>query len=308
VKSCEGPFLEILFKAQFKFSKGPNLAWGYKREQDTECHIGIKTITQPTVKTGPHNMSEVEQNTTKPKRSVWIRLWPLYIIAAGLFFAISQGWHKQLSFQALGENAVYLNSLVENNFWLVLLAFIGIYIAATAFMVPASALTIGGGFLFGVYVGAPAVIVGATIGACVLFIAAKTSLGATLKGIAGPFLSKMEKGFNENALSYMFTLRLIPIFPFAVVNIAPAILGAKFRDYFITTALGIIPGTIAYTLIGSGLRGTLLDAAEKGEAADVGALVGSAAANFIPAFFALAFVALLPTIYKKIFKKNSTPA
>lgn len=248
------------------------------------------------------------QAAGQPKRPIWIRLWPLYIIIAGLVLAISQGWQKELSFQALGENAVYLNSLVENNFWLVLFAFIGIYIAATAFMVPASALTIGGGFLFGVYVGAPAVIVGATIGACVLFLAARTSLGAALKGIAGPFLAKMEKGFNENALSYMFTLRLIPIFPFAVVNIAPAILGAKFRDYFITTALGIIPGTIAYTLIGSGLRGTLLDAAEKGETADVGALVGSAAANFIPAFFALAFVAFIPTLYKKFFKKESGKA
>lgn len=252
-------------------------------------------------------MSEIEKASCKPKRSVWLRLWPLYIIIAGLAFAISQGWHKQLSFQALGENAVYLNNLVENNFWLVFFAFIGIYIVATAFMVPASALTIGGGFLFGVYVGAPAVIIGATIGACLLFTAAKTSLGATLKGIAGPFISKMEKGFNENALSYMFTLRLIPIFPFSVVNIAPAILGAKFRDYFIATALGMVPGTIAYTLIGSGLRGTLLEAAEKGKTEDVGALVSSAAANFIPAFFALAFVAFIPTLYKKFFKKGVKP-
>lgn len=262
-------------------------------------------MNEPIIEIPLSMTSKADTLSEKPKRSVWLRLWPLYIIALGLAFAISQGWHKQLSFQALGENAVYLNNLVEKNFWLVLLAFIGIYIAATAFMVPASALTIGGGFLFGVYVGAPAVIIGATIGACVLFMAAKTSLGATLKGIAGPFLVKMEKGFNENALSYMFTLRLIPIFPFAVVNIAPAVLGAKFRDYFITTSLGIIPGTIAYTLIGSGLRSTLLDAAEKGETADVGALVGSAAANFIPAFFALAFVAFIPTLYKKIFKKET---
>ncbi len=241
----------------------------------------------------------------KSIRSIWVRLWPLYIILAGLAITISQGWHQQLTPTALGENAVYLNTLVENNFWLVLLAFIGIYAAATAFMVPASALTIGGGFLFGVYVGAPAVIIGATMGACILFIAAKTSLGETLKSIAGPFLAKMEKGFNENALSYMFTLRLIPLFPFAVVNIAPAILGAKFRDYFITTALGIIPGTIAYTLIGSGLRGTLLDAAAKGETANVGAIVRDAGANFLPAFIALGVVAMIPAIYKKFFKKTA---
>lgn len=241
--------------------------------------------------------------TDTQQKPIFVRLWPLYIILAGLALAISQGWHHYLTPASLGENAVYLNTLVENNFWLVLLAFIAIYIAATTFMVPASALTIGGGFLFGALIGVPATVIGATIGACILFIAAKTSLGETLKAIAGPFLEKMEKGFNENALSYLFTLRLIPIFPFAVVNIAPAILGAKFRDYFISTALGIIPGTIAYTLIGSGLRGTLLDAAAKGETADVGAIVSAAAANLIPAFFALAVVAMIPTIYKKFFKK-----
>ena len=246
------------------------------------------------------------QDIAKKQKPIWVRLWPIYVILGGLALALSQGWHTQLSPSALGENAVYLNTLVQENFWLVLLAFVGIYIAATAFMVPASALTIGGGFLFGTYVGAPATVVGATIGACILFTAAKSSLGETLKSIAGPFIGKMEKGFNENALSYLFTLRLIPLFPFAVVNIAPAILGAKFRDYFISTALGIIPGTIAYTLIGSGLRGTLLDAAAKGETADVGALVKAAATNFIPAFFALAFVAMIPAIYKKFFKK--TPA
>jgi len=238
----------------------------------------------------------------KKQKPIWVKLWPMYIILAGLAFAISQGWHTQLSPSALGENAVYLNNLVAENFWLVLAAFIGIYIAATAFMVPASALTIGGGFLFGTYIGAPATVVGATIGACVLFTAAKSSIGETLKGIAGPFVGKMEKGFNENALSYLFTLRLIPIFPFAVVNIAPAILGAKFRDYFVSTALGIIPGTVAYSLIGNGLRETLLTA---GENADVGALVADAAKNFIPAFFALAVVAMIPTIYKKFFKKTA---
>ncbi|MEP3889977.1 MAG: TVP38/TMEM64 family protein [Hellea sp.] len=243
--------------------------------------------------------------TDTQQKPIYVRLWPLYIILAGLALAISQGWHHYLTPASLGENAVYLNTLVENNFWLVLLAFIAIYIAATTFMVPASALTIGGGFLFGALIGVPATVIGATIGACILFVAAKTSLGETLKAIAGPFLEKMEKGFNENALSYLFTLRLIPLFPFAVVNIAPAILGAKFRDYFISTALGIIPGTIAYTLIGSGLRGTLLDAAAKGETADVGAIVGAAAANLIPAFFALAAVAMIPTIYKKFFKKTA---
>ena len=242
----------------------------------------------------------------KPSKSIWIKLWPIYIILAGLAFAISQGWHTQLSPSALGENAVYLNTLVQENFLLVLIAFIAIYIAATVFMVPASALTIGSGFLFGLAIGAPATLVGATIGACLLFFIAKSSVGEALKGIAGPFVGKMEAGFNESPLSYLFTLRLIPIFPFAVSNIAPAILGAKFKDFFISTAVGMIPGTIAYSWIGAGLRGTLLDAAAAGQDVDVGAIVGAAAKNMFPAFLALAFVALMPAIYKKFFKKNKT--
>ncbi|MEP1229880.1 MAG: TVP38/TMEM64 family protein [Litorimonas sp.] len=250
------------------------------------------------------NVSDA-QAVVKKDKPVWVKLWPIYIILAGLALAISQGWHTQLTPAALGENAVYLDNLVKENFLLVLLAFIGIYIAATAFMVPASALTIGGGFLFGVAVGAPATVTGATIGACALFMAAKTSIGETLKGIAGPFIGKMEKGFNENALSYLFTLRLIPVVPFAVANIAPAILGAKFRDYFISTAIGIIPGTVAYSLIGNGLRETLLAA---GANPDVGALVTEAAKNFAPAFLALAAIAMLPAIYKKFFKKSKATA
>ena len=242
----------------------------------------------------------------KPSKPIWIKLWPIYIILAGLGFAISQGWHTQLSPSALGENAVYLNNLVQENFLMGLLAFIAIYILATSFMVPASALTIGGGFLFGLGVGVPAILVGATAGACILFLAAKSSVGEALKSIAGPFVGKMEAGFNESPLSYLFTLRLIPIFPFAVVNIAPAILGAKFRDYFIATFFGMIPGTIAYAWIGAGLRGTLLDAAAVGEKVDVGAIVGAAAKNMFPAFVALAVVALIPAIYKKFIKKDKT--
>ena len=207
---------------------------------------------------------------------------------------------------ALAENAAYLDALVKERFIVVLLAFIVIYLLATAFMVPASALTIGAGFLFGVVIGAPATVVGATLGACVLFFATRSSIGNVLKDIAGPFLGKMEKEFNEDALSYMFSLRLVPAVPFAVANIAPGILGAKFRDFFITTAIGMIPGTVAYVWLGAALKGTLLEAAQTGEAIDAGALIKSSASNFFPALVALGIVSLLPIIYKKVFKK--TPA
>lgn len=238
-----------------------------------------------------------------------LKKWlPLLIILSGFGLAYFMGWFKYLNPQLLVENADDLQNLVSNNFILVLLGFIALYAILTVFMLPASILTVASGFLFGTIVGAPAVVVGATIGACGLFLAAKSSLQDTLKGIAGPFVSKMEKEYNESPFAYLFTLRLIPVFPFAVANIAPALLGAKFRDYVITTALGIIPGTVAYSLIGNGLRETLKDAGANPESINVGDLMGATFVNMLPAFGMLVAVALIPIIYKKFFKKSTQSA
>lgn len=245
----------------------------------------------------------------KKETPVLLRLWPLYIIIAGLALAISQGWHTYLRPTSLAENAVYLNTLVTENFVLVLAAYVAIYMLSTAFMIPGSALTISGGFLFGLMVGAPATVIGATLGASILFFATKSSVGEVLKEKAGPFLSKMEAGFKADAIAYMFSLRLIPAVPFAVANIAPGILGAKYRDYAFTTFLGIIPGTVAYTWIGAALQGTLLDAARKaettGQAVDVDGLVGPLVNNFFPALVALGVVSVIPIVYKKFIKKTA---
>ena len=173
-----------------------------------------------------------------------------------------------------------------------------IYAAATLFMIPGALwITIAGGFLFGLYGGTPATVAGATLGASLLFFAARTSVGAALRERAGPFVKKMERGFQEDALSYMFALRFLPIVPFPVANIAPAVLGAKYRDYAITTALGIIPGVIAYTWIGAGLGATF--------AAGEDPNIANIARNLVPAFAALGVVSLIPVAYKKLFSKKA---
>ncbi|MFN3911741.1 TVP38/TMEM64 family protein [Hyphomonas sp.] len=227
---------------------------------------------------------------------LWRRLWPVYVILLGLGVALSQGWHEYLTVESLSANAVTLDAMVREHFLVVFASYIVIYAAATTFMVPGSALTIGGGFLFGLALGTPATVIGATLGASILFFASKTSIGAVLRDIAGPFIEKMRAGFAENPVSYMFALRLIPLFPFAAVNIAPGLLGAKYRDYLLTTFFGIIPGTLAYTWIGAAVKGTLL----QGGTPDIGSL----AANFVPAFIALGAVSLLPVAYKKLFPKK----
>lgn len=227
---------------------------------------------------------------------LWRRLWPVYIILAGLGIALSQGWHELLTLESLSANAASLDAMVRDNFLVVFVSYVAIYAAATTFMVPGSALTIGGGFLFGLALGTPATVIGATLGASILFFASKTSIGSVLRDVAGPFIEKMRSGFAENPVSYMFALRLIPLFPFAAVNIAPGLLGAKYRDYFVTTFFGIIPGTLAYTWIGAAVKGTLLE----GGTPDIGSL----ASNFVPAFIALGVVSLLPVVYKKLFTKK----
>jgi uncharacterized membrane protein YdjX (TVP38/TMEM64 family) len=238
-----------------------------------------------------------EPKTTKTLGGHLKSFAPLIVLLGGLGFALSQGWHNYLTLESFAENIGWLDAQIASNFLLVLIAFSLVYAAATAFMVPASFLTISGGVLFGLAFGTGATVIGATVGASVLFMAARTSIGESLRSIVGPFLEKMQAGFNEDALSYMFALRLIPAFPFAVVNIAPAILGAKFRDYFITTLFGIIPGTLAYTWIGVAVGDTL----RAGGDVDIATL----ASNFIPAFIALGVVALIPVAYKKIFKKST---
>ncbi|MEM7007325.1 MAG: VTT domain-containing protein, partial [Pseudomonadota bacterium] len=148
------------------------------------------------------------------------KLWPLALILGGLGIAVSQGWHNYLTLEGFSQNIGWLDAQISANFALVLAGYVAIYAAATAFMVPASFLTIAGGVLFGLAFGTFGTVFGATVGATALFIAARTSIGESLRSVVGPFLDKMQAGFNEDALSYMFALRLIPAFPFAVVNIA----------------------------------------------------------------------------------------
>ncbi|MEQ8320656.1 MAG: VTT domain-containing protein [Rhodospirillales bacterium] len=238
-------------------------------------------------------------NAPAPKpASLAIRLWPLYVIGTGILAAWAFGLFDYLSLETLRTQQDALRSFVSEHLFLAVVAYVLIYAAATLFMIPGALwITIAGGFLFGLYGGTPATVVGATLGASLLFFAARTSIGAALRERAGPFVKKMERGFQEDAFSYMFALRFLPVVPFPVANIAPAILGAKYRDYAITTALGIIPGVIAYTWIGAGLGATF--------AAGEDPNIASIAKNLVPAFAALGVVSLIPVAYKKLFSKKA---
>ena len=237
---------------------------------------------------------------TKKPGSLWIKLWPIYLIGAGILAAWQFGLFQYLSLETLREQQETLQTFVADNLLIAVLIYLSVYAAATLFMLPGALwITISGGFLFGLVGGSAATIAGATLGASLLFFAAKTSIGSALRERAGPFMEKMEAGFNENPFSYMFALRLLPVVPFPVANIAPALLGAKYREYALATAIGIIPGVVAYTWIGAGLGATFA----AGEDPNLAVI----ARNMVPALAALGVVALIPVVYKKLTGKKPEP-
>jgi uncharacterized membrane protein YdjX (TVP38/TMEM64 family) len=185
----------------------------------------------------------------------WLRrLWPLLALLAASAFVFAMGWHRYLSMGALAENRDTLRAVIAGNMGLSLAIFVALYTAAVALSLPGGAvLTIAGGFLFGWLLGGAASILAATIGASIVFLIARSALGDLLAARAGPWLSRFRQGFQEDAFSYLLFLRLVPIFPFWLVNLAPGLLGVSFATYAATTFLGIIPGTFAFSLAGKGL-------------------------------------------------------
>jgi uncharacterized membrane protein YdjX (TVP38/TMEM64 family) len=222
------------------------------------------------------------------------RLVPLLVLIAGLVAFFALGLQRYVSFDVLRENREVLLSWVERQGLLAGLVYIAVYALAVAFSLPGGAvMSIAGGFLFGTLWGGIYILIGATLGATALFLIAKTALGDFLRAKAGPWLQKMEAGFRENALSYLLVLRLVPLFPFFVVNLVPAFLGVPLSTYVLGTALGIIPGVFVFASVGAGL-GSLFDSGQAFRPS------GILTPQIVIALLGLAVLALIPVAYKKI--------
>jgi uncharacterized membrane protein YdjX (TVP38/TMEM64 family) len=172
----------------------------------------------------------------------WLkRLWPLIALIAAAGFVVAMGWHRYLTLQELVLRRDALRAAIADHTLLVFLAFMAIYAGTVALSLPGGAvLTLAGGFLFGWFWGGLASMVAATAGAIIVFLVARSALGELLAARAGPWLERLRQGFQEDAFNYLLFLRLVPIFPFWLVNLAPPL-------------LGIIPGSFAYSIAGQGL-------------------------------------------------------
>ncbi|ALA57442.1 TVP38/TMEM64 family protein [Nitrospira moscoviensis] len=212
-------------------------------------------------------------------------------VAIGAFFFFDLG--RFLSLAALKENRDNLLAFTQDHYAAAAGLFILSYIAVTGLSLPGAVImTLAGGFLFGGVVGTLFVNIGATTGATLAFLAARYVLRDAVEQKFGKWLGPLQEGFAKNAFSYLMTLRLIPLFPFFVVNLVSGLTRVSVGTYVAATALGIIPGSFVYAYAGRQL-GT------------INSLKEIASPNVIAAFVLLGLLALVPIVYKAVSGKRA---
>lgn len=223
-----------------------------------------------------------------------LRLLPLGMLALAALLAWLGGLGDWLDLRVLAAQRAALETFVGAHPLVAPLAFVACYAAVTALSIPGAAvLTIAGGFLFGTWLGAALAAVGATLGAVGVFMVARTSLGEVLRERAGPRVERLAEAFRRDGFSYLLVLRLVPLFPFWLVNLVPALLGMRLLPYTLATAVGIVPGSLVYAGVGDGLGAVL----ESGGEPDLGLLLEP---RVLLPLLGLAVLSLLPVLYRRL--------
>jgi len=242
-----------------------------------------------------------ESDPTSNARISWRRILPLALLLAGLAAFFALGLEHYLSLQSLRDHRHALLGYVAARPLLAPALYALVYVSIIAFSVPGGTiLTIAGGFLFGTIEAATLATCSATLGGTILYLATRTALADYFRTRMGPRVQRFEDGFNSNAFSYLFVSRLIPMFPFPIVNIASGLLGVKTRIFVLATFLGIIPATVVFAGLGSGL-GKLFD---QGRQPNLHLIF--APQIFIP-LIGLAILALIPPVWRAIAARRSLP-
>jgi uncharacterized membrane protein YdjX (TVP38/TMEM64 family) len=238
------------------------------------------------------------------------RLGPLVAIAGLMLLVFAMGWHRHVTIENIVQLHDRFHVVLAEHPVASVLAYMVIYIAAASLSLPGCPImTATGGLLFGWLVGGLATVVGATIGATILFLIARSAIGGMLGERTAPWLTKLRQGFKDDALSYLLFLRLVPAFPFWFVNVAPAVLGVPLKTYVIGTFLGIIPATFAFASAGASLDSIIMAAkaefaqcvAEKGaEACKLSVHASSLVTReLVLALLLLGVVALIPVALRR---------
>jgi uncharacterized membrane protein YdjX (TVP38/TMEM64 family) len=209
----------------------------------------------------------------------------LFIGALAAFFALDG--QRYLTLETLQQNRNALLEFTQQHYWQALLIAVAVYTAATAISVPGAVLlSLATGFLFGRWVGTGVIVISATIGAALVFLAARYLFADAMRAKLGGKLRELSDGFARDAFSYLLFLRLVPLFPFWLVNLAPAFTDIRLSTYVAATAIGIIPGAFVFANLGQSL-GRIQSTAQLVSPETLGALA------------LLGILALVPVLAKK---------
>lgn len=246
-----------------------------------------------------------------------LRYLPLALLAAASAAVILFGGGHLLDLDRLLASRAALQAYVAQDRPLAMLALYGAHVATIVLAMPVSALmTTIHGFLFGWGPGAALAVASTTSGALIVFAIARTALGDAIARRAGPRFARLAAGFERDAFSYVLVLRLLPIVPFWVTNIAAPVLGARLAAFAPATVLGIIPASLAFATAGSGIEGVVaaheaaraacLAAGDGGACTDALTVRALVTPKLLAALAALAVLALLPVLLR--YRRRGGPA
>lgn len=195
-----------------------------------------------------------EAGETSPKKtSLLRRLLPFILIAVGFGVAYLSGIWSAEGREQIAAFISGLDQTVDDHFWLMMLAYLVFYALAVSVSVPGALwFTIGAGFLFGPWFGTGVAILGATTGATLIFLITRYALADWARDKFKGRIEKLRAGMQEDALSYVIVLRLIPIMPFFVLNVALALISIPLRAYVLGSLIGMIPAAFVYASFGAG--------------------------------------------------------
>jgi uncharacterized membrane protein YdjX (TVP38/TMEM64 family) len=207
--------------------------------------------------------------------------------------AWSLGLPGFLTWEGLAREQATLRAGIAAHALLAPILFVLIYIGSVTLSLPqAGLLTLSGGLLFGTAVGGSLAAVGATIGAVLLFLIARSAFGESMAKRGGASVTKLRDGLRRDGFSYLLAIRLVPIFPFWLVNLAAALCGMRLRPYVLATLIGILPTTFITASIGAGIGGVL----SQGGKPDLSILFSL---PILGPLLALAVLSLLPVVWRR---------
>lgn len=206
---------------------------------------------------------------TRAQKAPWARLiFFIALVGAAVVGAVTLG--DTFSFENLAANRELLIAFRDAHYGLTVAIFIALYVAIVAFSLPGATIaTLTGGFLFATFPGALFNVTGATLGAILIFLAARWGLGEALArrmDTSDGLVGKIKQGIDENQWSMLFLIRLVPAVPFFVANLLPALVSVPLYRFAVSTFFGIMPAAVVFTSVGAGLS----DVFARGEAPDLG--------------------------------------